>query len=84
MLIMTLVFILDNAVRWGKRIIHVYKNKLSFWYNLLTPFSQVSLFNLLPWKKLRQLGNQPELLEVYNNYVKEEYNYVSVDMKSVE
>ena len=84
MLIMTLVFILDNAVGWGKRIIHVYKNKLSFWNYLLTPFNQISLFNFLPWKKLSQLGNQPELLEVYKKYVKEDNNYVSVDMKSVE
>ena len=84
MLIMTLVFICDNAVKCGKLIIHVYKNKLSFWYYLLTPFDQVFLFNLLPWTKLRQLGNQPELLEVYNNYVKEDYHYVLVDLKSLE
>ena len=48
MLVMTLVCILDNDVGWGKRIIHVYKNKLSLWDYLLTPFNQISLLNFSP------------------------------------
>ena len=45
-----------GPLKW-QPIIHVYKNKVSFWNYLLTTFNQISLFNFLPWKKLSQLGN---------------------------
>ena len=86
MLIMTLVFLLDNVIGWMGRMFHVYDARLKFWKYFLTPFNQIFLFSFLPWKKLIQLGrgNHAELAEVYKTFVRDDNHYVAVDMKNAE